>query len=154
MLSGREEGLAFAYVNRKGALRSVLAIALGSMTLMSGTAITVAQDAPAVFTSAQASRGAGLYRQNCLDCHGENLDDGEFGGAPLRGVAFKEKWFENSVGALVDFMRTTMPPDRPGRLSDQNYADLAAYILSRNGIQPGATELPTDPDALGNMIIR
>jgi len=115
-----------------------------------------AQDAekPAVFTSAQASRGAALYRQNCLDCHGENLDDGEFGGAPLRGVTFREKWFENSAGALVDFMRTTMPPDRPGRLSDQNYADLAAYILSRNGIQPGATELPTDPDALGNMIIR
>jgi len=129
--------------------------ALAGVFLLAGMSVQVgAQETSAVFTSAQANRGAGLYRQNCLDCHGANLDDGEFGGAPLRGRAFQEKWFENSVGALVSFIGTTMPPDRPGALSEQNYVDLAAYILSRNGIQPGASELPVDPDALENMIIR
>jgi len=148
--------LSFAKFRHSAFSYTALALFLGTSAPIVASMPAAAQDAekPAVFTSAQASRGASLYRQNCLDCHGENLDDGEFGGAPLRGMTFREKWFENSAGALVDFMHATMPPDRPGRLSDQNYADLAAYILSRNGIQPGATELPTDSDALENMIVR
>jgi mono/diheme cytochrome c family protein len=143
-------------LHRAGFLTTALVLFLGASAVITSPLRAAAQDEekPVTFTSEQASRGAALYRKNCLDCHGENLDDGEFGGAPLRGNAFREKWFENSVGALVGFMHSTMPPDRPGTLSDQNYVDLAAYILSRNGIQATPTEMPMDPDALENMIVR
>jgi hypothetical protein len=47
-----------------------------------------------------------------------------------------------------------MPPDRPGGLTDQNYADLIAYILSNNGYMPGDKELPADPNVLQNMGIK
>ena len=43
-----------------------------------------AQSAPS-FTSEQAERGHADYAHNCLDCHGSNLDNGEFGGPPLKG---------------------------------------------------------------------
>jgi hypothetical protein len=47
-----------------------------------------------------------------------------------------------------------MPPDRPGGLTDQNYTDLTAYILSHNGYQPSDKELPPDPAAMQNMGIK
>jgi len=30
-------------------------------------------------TAAQASRGKAIYDDNCANCHGANLDDGQFG---------------------------------------------------------------------------
>ena len=99
------------------------------------------------FTAAQAEEGKATYTRNCADCHGSTLDNGEFGGAPLRGSWFRNKWGNGSVASLYAFTKAKMPPDRPGALSDKVYADLVAYILSVNGYKPGDRELPTDPAA-------
>ena len=48
-------------------------------------------------------------------------------------------------------MRAKMPPDRPGKLNPQTYADLTAFLLANNGFQPGPTELPPDPPAQAHM---
>jgi mono/diheme cytochrome c family protein len=105
------------------------------------------------FSQAQVERGRAEFERSCTDCHGHNLDDGEFGGAPLRGSAFRDKWFGGSVDFLFDFMKHNMPPDRPEGLTDETYASLVAYILSRNGIDAGGPDLPADPDAQANLII-
>jgi len=115
---------------------------------------TVAVFAPPQFTQEQADRGHAAYRRNCQDCHGANLNDGEFGGAPLNGQYFSRHWGNGSVAALYGFMRTKMPPDRPGRLSPQTYADLTAFLLTRNGYQAAQTELPPDPEAQERMNLR
>jgi hypothetical protein len=47
-----------------------------------------------------------------------------------------------------------MPPDRPGGLTDQNYADILAFILSQNEVAAGGSELPTDGNALATMAIK
>ena len=99
---------------------------------------------PASFTAAQAERGHLTYAHNCLDCHGSNLDNGEFGGPPLKGLYFARHWEATNVAALFGFMKAKMPPDRPGQLTDDDYADLIAYVLSENGYQPGDKELPPD----------
>ena len=98
----------------------------------------------ASFTAEQADRGKADYQHNCQDCHGGNLDDGEFGGPPLKGSWFAQHWGAGSAASLVGYMKLKMPPDRPGQLSAQTYADVAAYILSRNGYAPGKSELPAD----------
>jgi hypothetical protein len=49
-------------------------------------------------------------------------------------------------------MSAMMPPDSPGRFSESVYADLMAYVLRRNGFQPGAA-LPSDVDALDNLVL-
>lgn len=107
--------------------------------------------APVTFTDAQADRGRSAYVQNCVDCHGPNLDDGEFGGAPLKGNYFSEHWAVGTADALFLYTSTLMPPDRPGALSQQTYADIVAFLLRSNGYPAGAQELPADPDALAHM---
>jgi mono/diheme cytochrome c family protein len=110
--------------------------------------------APPAFTQEQADRGHAIYRRSCQDCHGANLNDGEFGGAPLNGQYFARHWGNGSVAALYGFIRAKMPPDRPGRLNPQTYADLTAFLLAKNGYQPTQTELPPDPAAQTHMDLK
>jgi mono/diheme cytochrome c family protein len=109
---------------------------------------------PPAFTQEQADRGHAIYRRNCQDCHGSNLNDGEFGGAPLNGQYFARHWGNGNVAALYGYMRTKMPPDRPGKLNPQTYADLTAFLLDKNGYQPMQTELPPDPQAQEHMNLK
>jgi S-disulfanyl-L-cysteine oxidoreductase SoxD len=108
----------------------------------------------ASFTAVQAARGKESYASSCMDCHGANLDDGEFGGAPLKGSAFRTKWFSGSVGSLFAYTQAAMPPDRAGRLPPETYADIIAYILGRNDISPGREELPADLATLSTLTIQ
>jgi mono/diheme cytochrome c family protein len=106
------------------------------------------------FTTAQAERGEAAYQHNCLDCHGSTLDNGEFGGPPLKGTSFARHWDAANVAALSGFMKAKMPPDRPGQLNDETYADLIAYILGQNGFKPGDKELPADANAQQAMSLK
>jgi mono/diheme cytochrome c family protein len=121
-----------------------------------GDAAAGAVPAPSAptFTAEQAERGEATYQRNCQDCHGTTLDNGEFGGAPLKGSYFRRHWGSGSVAALYGKTRTTMPPDRPGQLSDQTYADLTAFLLSRNGYAAGDKELPADLAAQQTMSLK
>jgi mono/diheme cytochrome c family protein len=134
---------------------ATLAVAL----ILATAAAHVALSQPAApgapnFTAEQVDRGRALYGRNCSDCHGTTLDNGEFGGPVLKGFYFRQKWAPVGVGALYSFTKGLMPPDRPGGLTDQNYADLIAYVLSNNGYTAGDKELPADPNAMQNMGIK
>lgn len=100
------------------------------------------------FTKAQSTRGKTVYARECLDCHGQNLDDGEFGGAPLKGNSFEAKWTKGTAAPLFAYMSTNMPPASPGSLNPSVYADILAYILEANGYEAGDRELPSDANAL------
>ncbi len=103
------------------------------------------------FTELQVAQGKLAYQHNCMDCHGTTLDNGEFGGAPLRGSYFRNRWSGGSVANLYAYTKSKMPPDRPGVLSDKVYADLVAYLLLANGYEPGGRELPVDPKTQQSM---
>jgi mono/diheme cytochrome c family protein len=90
---------------------------------------------PVSFTADQVTTGSDIYSERCVQCHGDQLDNGEFGGAALNGSYFKKHWGGGSVAALTAYMKAKMPPDRPGSLTDQNYADLAAFLLDANNYQ-------------------
>ena len=121
---------------------------------------SMAQPAPAqptaapTFTADQAERGQANYRRNCVDCHGTELNNGEFGGPALKGGFFRQKWAAGGVGALFSFTKGLMPPDRPGQLSDQTYLDLTAFLLSRNGYAAGDKELPADLETQQKMTLK
>ncbi len=106
------------------------------------------------FTDQQVAQGKTAYQHNCMDCHGSALDNGEFGGAPLRGAYFRNRWGSGSVANLYAYTKNKMPPDRPGVLSDKVYADLVAYLLQANGYEPGGRELPSDPQAQQAMSLK
>jgi mono/diheme cytochrome c family protein len=100
------------------------------------------------FTTAQVANGKAEYETNCVDCHGAHLDDGEFGGPPLKGTVFTTKWLKLPVGGLVGYVQTAMPPDNAGRLPSGTYTEIVAYLLNQNGLAPGSKEMPSDISAL------
>ena len=114
---------------------------------------SVPVERPVSYAPDQARRGKAKYESACVECHGDDLKGGLSGGAPLRGVAFLEK-FANGAPASALYLYTSalMPPDSPGRYSPRTYADLVAYILKRNGFKAGAP-LPSDIDALDYLIL-
>jgi mono/diheme cytochrome c family protein len=122
--------------------------------MMPTEAPPVAAMVPPSFTAEQVERGRVAYRRSCQDCHGAHLNDGEFGGAPLNGNYFRNHWGNGSVAGLFLFMRTKMPPDRPGKLNPETYADLTAFLLAGNGYQPSAEELPAASEILARMSLK
>ena len=106
-----------------------------------------------VFTAAQARRGRRVYRQNCESCHGSDLrGDGEM--APgIAGSDFMGFWTEFPVGSMFERIKVSMPEDGPGRLSDEEYTDVVAFILDSNSYPAGDTELPADKAALDEIMI-
>lgn len=125
---------------------SVLGVA-GIVAVASPLTSAAAEGQAVTFTAGQVSRGKAAYGRACVDCHGETLDNGEFGGPPLRGTDFLGHWTGGSVAALFTRTKTTMPADRPGSLSDQAYTDVVAFILDANGYKAGDRELPVDAQA-------
>jgi mono/diheme cytochrome c family protein len=128
---------------------------IGAIFVAGASAQPATAQRRASFTTVQADRGRDAYTSSCADCHGANLDDGEFGGPPLKGAAFRAKWFGfgNSIGTLFAYAVEAMPPDRAGRLPRETYADLVAYLLSVNGITPGDHDLPADLSVLNTLSI-
>ncbi len=106
---------------------------------------------PAYYSSEQAERGEELYQQNCLICHGENLNDGEFG-APLKGTSFSIRWAGTGMDALLEQTRE-MPPGQSNRFSGQQYADMIAFILQENNIPAGDEALPSESTELANLFL-
>lgn len=136
-------------------LRRLPRSALAATHLCGAVAVS-AQERPATpaFTAAQAERGQASYRQSCQDCHGSSLDNGGFGGPPLKGGYFRTRWGSGNVAVLYGYVSLTMPPDRPGQLSPQTYADLVAFILSNNGYAAGDKELSPDQNAQQSMSLQ
>ena len=64
--------------------------------------------APPSFTTAQADRGRRAYIKECSDCHGAQLNDGEFGGAPLKGTYFQDHWGGMTVDVVGVASRRTV----------------------------------------------
>jgi hypothetical protein len=69
-------------------------------------------------------------------------------------LSFEEKFLNGApASGLFMFMSTLMPPNAPGRFSPNVYADIMAYILKENGFQAGGAELPSEIEALDNLIL-
>ncbi|MYH31993.1 MAG: c-type cytochrome [Acidobacteria bacterium] len=144
------------------------AVAVSAFVFMGGAAVETASGVGAafpaavqettsstldgVFSSAQASRGQRVYDQNCASCHGQRLRGGEM--APsLAGADFIVWWTEVRVGDLFNRIKLTMPEDAPGRLSDQEYTDVVAYLLDRSDYPAGENELSTDKAEMDKIMI-
>jgi hypothetical protein len=50
-------------------------------------------------------------------------------------------------------VRTNMPPDAPGTITDQQAIDVIAHMFAVSTIPAGDKELPADPKALEAFVI-
>ncbi|WP_051964244.1 c-type cytochrome [Deinococcus misasensis] len=88
------------------------------------------------FTEKQAEAGEAAYNASCAGCHGKALDDGR--SPVLKGNAFLAKWSgEGKTAAdLYNKIATTMPRNKPGSLTQNQYEAIYAYLLQQNGFKP------------------
>lgn len=127
-------------------------VGLATAALGASTAQAPAPTSPSrsardgVYSEEQGKRGERIYGQECSRCHGPALDGGE--AVPLMGSAFAANWKSSALDELFDKIRTSMPQDDPGRLTDQQSADVLAYILSVNQYPAGKAELTSEKEAL------
>jgi mono/diheme cytochrome c family protein len=135
----------------RGSLEAKSAIAavvvLGVTVIFSTNAQAPASVWDGVYTEDQATGGAALYQPQCASCHGKALE-GTGQNPPLAGDDFKTNWDGQPLGDLFEKMRTSMPADRPGKLSGEQNAAILAYMLKRNGFPAGSTPLKGDAKAL------
>lgn len=96
-----------------------------------------------VFTRAQAALGEQRFTEACAACHA--IED--------QAGSLRAKWANGTLGDLFRVISTTMPQNRPGSLSADEYAGIVAFYLLRSGHTPGQTELPADSAALAQMRI-
>jgi mono/diheme cytochrome c family protein len=97
-----------------------------------------------VFTAEQAGRGEKVYAERCARCHGDGLQGVESAPA-LTGTTFYATWEGETLDALFERMRSSMPADAPGSLSRAQNADILALMLKTGGYPAGQTAL--DPQA-------
>jgi alcohol dehydrogenase (cytochrome c) len=119
--------------------RTVVAVAAAVAAIAAASGIAGAQGT-AYYSKAQAASGAAVYAARCSQCHGVNLQGGA--GPALVGAAFTK--FVGPTGSaqtVYDFSSRQMPADKPGSLTQQQYLDVVAYILARNGYPAGNTAL-------------
>jgi alcohol dehydrogenase (cytochrome c) len=109
----------------------ILAMAIAAC----GVAILFAQQRPAgPYTQEQAAAGRAVYQSNCVSCHAEDLSGRE--GPQLAGANFLAQWGDRTVGELVNYMRSTMPPG-VAALPGDSYLNLAAFLLDANSARAG-----------------
>jgi mono/diheme cytochrome c family protein len=107
-----------------------------SLTGNAGQSRTVADG---VYSAGQAARGQQIYKNQCLECHGNTLEGTS--GPPLVGENFLANWSARPLTDFVDKIQKTMPFNLPATLSRPQSTALAAYILQAGMFPAGPAEL-------------
>src|SRR5262245_39097793 len=106
-------------LRKNTALLAAFAGLVASSVLLTGQ-----QPAGGPYTAEQAAAGKTAYEMNCAACHGSDL----MGAPPLAGEGFIGGWRTRSTRDMYGLIRTTMPADNPGGLSETVYANIVSYI--------------------------
>jgi len=95
-----------------------------------------------VYTEEQAKIGEGLYTQHCILCHDKKY---------FRPVL--KRWEGQPINVLFTVMSASMPENNPGFLSEKEYVDIHAYVLSLSRYAPVDSELDYKDGALNYLIV-
>jgi mono/diheme cytochrome c family protein len=95
-----------------------------------------------VFTKDQAKVGEALYAEHCLLCHDKKY---------FRPIL--KRWEGQPIGVLYTVLSTSMPESNPGYLTEKEYVDILAYILSLSRYAPGDTELDYQGGVLNELVV-
>jgi len=106
-----------------------------------------------VFNQAQAKRGEETYGQICIFCHQPDLQGGgaESKAPAITGTPFQQRWRDRTIGEMFDKIRGRMPLNDPAGLTAQQYIDIIAFILSKNGMPAGGSELLANTQQLSQI---
>lgn len=122
-------------MNTRPAKAALLAaMTVGLCGAVAGITAALAQSpTAALYTDDQAQRGVDAYETRCGMCHGANMEGAQ--GPTLLGDTLTSHY--PTVGDLMQFIVQNMPKNDPGSLSHDDYVDILAFILLKNGWSSG-----------------
>lgn len=95
-----------------------------------------------VYTTKQADAAKAQFDKICADCHPFTVaGKKKVKDVPLGEDPFYENWTGRPLTELITTIALTMPNDGSAVVTDEEAADLVAYILQQNGFKPGAAPL-------------
>jgi cytochrome c5 len=133
-------------VNRPASSWNIVATAIAGVAILALAEVAAGKQGPpktvldGVFTAAQAERGGDVYGAHCAACH----DGADVDGPPLTGAPFVDRWREDTLDGLFEFIKTRMPQSKPGSLMDAEYLAILAHLLQENAFPAGPRELDMD----------
>ena len=95
-----------------------------------------------VYSKEQAKVGEQLYTDHCILCHDKKY---------FRPVL--KRWEGEPISVLFTVMSTSMPESNPGFLTEKEYVDILAYILSLSRYAAGDTELDYNDGVLDELTV-
>jgi mono/diheme cytochrome c family protein len=95
-----------------------------------------------VYSKAQAKAGEKLYTDHCILCHDKKY---------FRPVL--KRWEGQPLSILFTVMSTSMPESNPGFMTEKEYVDILAYILSLSRYAPGDAALDYQDGALNEITV-
>lgn len=117
-------------------------VAIAAVLLAAAAPVARAQSlrpaSAGVYKEEQAIQGDTIFQRTCLSCHTPSFHSDE---------QFRMNWIGQTVFDLFKVLKTTMPEDNIGGLTDDEYTRVIAYILKLNGFPAGADSLSSDSTA-------
>ena len=124
---------------RIGARAGIMIALLCAPFSAAASATTSGISLPTLFTSNEAVQGRSVFEHHCAVCHGEDLR-GKIGPA-LIGPSLGSTGNHTTVSIMFNVIAFEMPAGDPASLTKEDYAEVMAYILLRNGYPAGAHPL-------------
>jgi mono/diheme cytochrome c family protein len=124
--------------------RQLGAAAIGALALVAGIGVPAAS----AFPPDQVARGEEVWNRICVECHGPDSTNVD---APLLLRPDSLRRFPNAAAAHK-YISESMPNETPGSLSQEEYWDVIAFLLARNGISGGET--PLGPETAASVPTR
>lgn len=125
-----------------------------SAALLCGVSLPVYAACPSggIYTPAEATAGMADYNNNCASCHNADLSGNS--GPALAGPKFVSylQFTKITAAQLEAFIASQMPAPAPGSLTDTQYKNIFAYILSYNHYPSGTSEMTADSLGCLNML--
>lgn len=127
-------------------VRTALVVAGAALLVPSAKAAAQATDTlttlSKIYTTVQAAKGKDAFDTTCLSCHKP---------VELAGYKFWSGLVGRPLGEFFGYIRSNMPQDNPGSITDEDYAGITAYILQLNTMPAGERPLPGDSVSLAKI---
>ncbi|MGH3515863.1 MAG: cytochrome bc1 complex diheme cytochrome c subunit [Haloechinothrix sp.] len=137
-------------------------LALGMALIAAGALYAVfapePQTAQAQEDPALLRKGAQIYNNTCISCHGANLEGVEDRGPSLIGIGEAAVYFQTSTGRMPMVRQEAQSIRKPAKLTPEEIDALGAYVQAHGGglERPGETGLALrgDNPARGGELFR
>ena len=107
-----------------------------------------------IYSKEQAERGKAVYDKICVACHTFKPSEKSKDNPDLGGDAFLTKWDQKTVHELATVIYTTMPNDGSAVITEEQTADVIAFILQQNNFPAGSAAFKWDASARKITIVK